>query len=118
WSPDGTSAIFMADQGIWQVDADGSNLHLLWSPPPDGTGIDDGPTFTPDGRHIVFTRCCPKNSGYSLWMINSDGTGLKKVTTEITPPWWTALLTTPSGLTRRNADRLPSERRHLRESQR
>jgi TolB protein len=39
-----------------------------------------------DGRHIVFTRCCPKNSGYSLWMINSDGTGLKKVTTEITPP--------------------------------
>jgi TolB protein len=86
WSPDGGSAIFMADlgggQGIWQVNADGSNLHVVWSPPPDGTGIDDGPTFTPDGKFIVFTRCCPEGYGYSLWRINSDGTGLKDVTKE------------------------------------
>jgi Tol biopolymer transport system component len=90
WSPDGRKVIFMADLGggqkIWQVNADGSNLHPLWSPPPDGTGIDDGPAFTPDGRSIIFTRCCPKDSGYALWRINADGTGLRKVTTEIVPP--------------------------------
>jgi WD40-like Beta Propeller Repeat len=90
WSPDGRKAIFMADlgtgQAIWQVNADGSGLHKVWSPPPDGTGIDDGPTFTPDGKSIIFTRCCPQDSGYSLWKINSDGTGLLKVTTEIVPP--------------------------------
>jgi TolB protein len=90
WSPDGKTVIFMADlgqgQAIWQVNADGSNLHRVWSPPPGGSGIDDGPTFTPDGSHIIFTRCCPQNSGYSLWRINADGTDLVKVTTEIVPP--------------------------------
>ena len=44
-----------------------------------GHGVDDGPAFTPDGKHIVFTRCCDQSLtfGYDLWMINSDGTGLK-----------------------------------------
>jgi Tol biopolymer transport system component len=82
WAPDGRSVIFIANQGIWQVNADGSNLHLVWSPPPDGSGIDDGPTFTPDGNSIIFTRCCPQSSGYGLWRINADGTGLRIVTTE------------------------------------
>jgi Tol biopolymer transport system component len=82
WAPDGKSVIFIANQGIWQVNADGSNLHLVWSPPPDGSGIDDGPTFTPDGKYIIFTRCCPQSSGYGLWRINADGTGLRIVTTE------------------------------------
>src|SRR5436190_3053523 len=85
WSPDGRKAIFMADLGggqeIWQVNADGTGLHALFTPPA-GTGLDDGPAFTPDGKHIVFTRCCPEGFGYSLWMINSDGTGLKDVTKE------------------------------------
>jgi TolB protein len=86
WSPDGKTAIVMVNQGIWQVNADGSHLHLVWSPPPDGSGIDDGPTFTPDGRYIIFTRCCPQNSGYGLWRINADGTGLRIVTTETVGP--------------------------------
>src|SRR3954469_4992005 len=42
WSPDGKTAIFMANQAIWQVNADGSHLHVVWSPPTDRTGIDDG----------------------------------------------------------------------------
>lgn len=90
WSPDGTKIIFMADlgsgQAIWQVNPDGSNLHTLWSPPDDGTGIDDGPAYTPDGRSIIFTRCCPKPSGYGLWRMNADGTHLRIVTTEPVPP--------------------------------
>jgi TolB protein len=85
WSPDGSSVIFMADldgtQKIWQVGDDGTGLHALFAAPAD-TGLDDGPTFTPDGQHIVFTRCCPKGFGYSLWMINADGTGLTNVTIE------------------------------------
>jgi hypothetical protein len=80
WSPDGKTVIFMANQGIWQVNADGSNLHLVWSPPPDGSGLDDGPAFTPDGKSIIFTRCCPKDSGYALWRINADGSGFTQLT--------------------------------------
>jgi TolB protein len=81
WSPDGATAVFMVDQAIWQVNADGTDLHQIFAPT-DGTGVDDGPTFTPDGAHIVFTRCCPQGYGYSLWRINPDGTGLKDITRE------------------------------------
>jgi Tol biopolymer transport system component len=85
WAPDGKSAIFMAaldgTPKIWQVNADGTGLHAVFEAPA-GTGLDDGPAFTPDGKHIVFTRCCPEGFGYSLWMINSDGTNLKDVTKE------------------------------------
>ena len=82
WSPDGRSVVFMVNQGIWQVNADATGLHELFAAPPDGTGLDDGPAFTPDGSHIVFTRCCPQGFGYSLWKINVDGTGLTHLTTE------------------------------------
>jgi Tol biopolymer transport system component len=90
WSPDGKTAIFMADlgqgQAIWQVNADGTGLQELLHASSDGNGFDDGPAFTPDGQHIVFTRCCPKNSGYSLWIMNADGTNLRKLTSENVPP--------------------------------
>lgn len=86
WSPDGRSVIFMADlgdgQAIWQVNADGSDFHQVFAAPPDGTGLDDGPAFTPDGSWIIFTRCCPQSSGYGLWRVHPDGTGLRIVTTE------------------------------------
>jgi Tol biopolymer transport system component len=71
----------MANQRIWEVNANGEHLHAVFTPP-DGTGVDDGPTFTPDGKHIVFTRCCPEGFGYSLWMINTDGSGLRDITKE------------------------------------
>ena len=84
-SPDGRQVIFMEGvvnhQGIWEVNNDGTGLHELFEPPA-GSGLDDGPAFTPDGKHIVFTRCCPEGYGYSLWMINADGTGLTDVTKE------------------------------------
>ena len=60
-----------AGQGIWQVSADGTGLHEVFTAPA-GTGLDDGPAFTPDGKHIIFTRCYPEGFGYSLWVINSD----------------------------------------------
>lgn len=86
WAPDGRSVIFMADlgdgQAIWQVNADGSGFHQVFVAPPDGTGLDDGPAFTPDGAWIIFTRCCPRSSGYGLWRVRPDGTGLRIVTTE------------------------------------
>jgi WD40-like Beta Propeller Repeat len=83
WSPDGRSVIFMARQKIWQVNADGTGLHKVWTPPHDGSGMDDGPAFTPDGRYIIFTRCCPKPSGYGQWRIDADGSHLRVVTREV-----------------------------------
>jgi Tol biopolymer transport system component len=81
WSRDGRHLAFMAHQKIWEIDADGNHLHVVFTPPA-GTGVDDDPTFTPDGKHLVFTRCCPEGFGYSLWMIGTHGTGLRDITTE------------------------------------
>jgi Tol biopolymer transport system component len=89
WAPDGRSVIFMADlgtgQSIWRVRTNGSDLHAVFTPH-DGTGLDDGPAFTPNGRHIIFTRCCPAVSGYALWSITPDGRHLRQVTSEVVPP--------------------------------
>ena len=89
WSPDGRRLIFMADlgtrQSIWQVRADGHHLHKIFTPPAGG-GLDDGPAYTPDGQHIIFTRCCPAVSGYALWEIRSDGTHLQMFTDDSVPP--------------------------------
>ena len=75
-SPDGRWIVFMANQSIWMIRADGSQLHPIYQT--DGSpGVDDGPTFTPDGKHVIFVRCCPKGFGYSLWQINTDGSGLR-----------------------------------------
>jgi Tol biopolymer transport system component len=81
WSPDGTTVVFMVNRGIWQVNDDGTGLHEVFHARR-GTGVDDGPTFTPDGQHIVFPICCPGRAGQSLWMIDVDGTGLTQVTKE------------------------------------
>jgi len=55
--------------------------------PSEGTFLDDGPAFTPDRRHIIFTRCCQPEvpTGFSLWEVNIDGHNLKPVTDEAVP---------------------------------
>jgi Tol biopolymer transport system component len=91
WAPDGHSVIFMADLGtgpsVWRVRTDGTHLHAAFTAP-EGTFLDDGPAFTPDGRHIVFTRCCAPEvpTGYGLWSITPDGHHLRPVTSEAVPP--------------------------------
>jgi hypothetical protein len=42
-------------------------------------GFQDGPSFTPDGSSLVYTRD-PSPSADGLWMIHVDGTGLRQLT--------------------------------------
>ena len=85
WSPNGRRVAFMVDQGIWLVRADGTHLHKIFQ----GSrkvGMDDSPTFTPNGKRIVFPRCCKVGEGQTLWKIKPDGTGLTRITREPAPP--------------------------------
>ncbi|WP_320773494.1 hypothetical protein [Streptomyces sp. CRN 30] len=96
YTPDGRRIVFTrftgpADSRIQQihmVDADGSNEELL---PLDGRGPTDwdtDPTFSPDGRHLAFTRTSPGGvgaaAGPSRILVAEVATGA--ITGEVVPP--------------------------------
>ncbi len=110
---------------IWIARSDGSGARMVYKSGTVRVKSAHDPEFAPDNRHIVFSRV---NSAYKnyprsyktahdLWVINVDGTGLRRITPEgglrIVPDWiddrvlftdWTeadkvegAALTSPSG---------------------
>lgn len=54
-----------------------------------GSGIDDSPSWAPDGRHLTFSST--RDGQSHIYMINIDGTGLEQLTTDGThnssPSW-------------------------------
>lgn len=81
-SPDGRAVVFTVNNGVWEVNADGSDLHLLIQAAP-GEGFGDGPAFTPDGKNIVMPHV-PAKSVFraDLYIMNADGTGLRQLSTQ------------------------------------
>ena len=61
-------------QGIWTVRSDGRALRRVTA-----DAGDVGPTWSPDGTHIAFTRLQP-GADFDLFVIDADGTGLRNVT--------------------------------------
>jgi Tol biopolymer transport system component len=86
WSPDGTRIVFMCRRGplggqmgfqtfeICVMNADGSSQTQLTS---NSVG-DLSPSWSPDGRKIVFHR--PGPGGSELWVMNLDGTAQTQLT--------------------------------------
>ena len=78
--------------------ADGSN-HLAFSTQADGSAmlltddshfVEAGPSFSPDGKVIVFARVGAQTPDVSagIWTINTDGTGLTNLSTDGATPRW------------------------------
>ena len=88
WSPDGLSIAMEADrgdpahqQGIYVMDVDGTNLRRVTIP---SAGFHDGkPRFSPDGKHLVFTRFRGKDLAEkaAVFTVSPDGTHLRRLTT-------------------------------------
>lgn len=72
WSPDGTQIAF-ADGAIYVMDRSFATRRLTAS------GGDFVPRWSADGRQLVFERT--EGPQYKLYRINSDGTGLTKLST-------------------------------------
>lgn len=88
WSPDGLKLAFMDGVRILSINADGSSLTQITSPP--GTlppfsnvfDLDFAPAWSPDGANIAFTRflSCDFSDvcrGTQIWVVNADGSGVR-----------------------------------------
>jgi len=79
WSPDGRSIVFerfvSAEEraAVTVMDAGGSRARELTP-----TGFQGDPSFTPDGRAVVFTRD-PNPSDNGIWIMYADGSALRRL---------------------------------------
>jgi Tol biopolymer transport system component len=82
WSADGEQFVFneYPNFGIgqlWLMNSDGSNQHLLLAEAADG---DYSPSFSPDGKWVVFDRCPLALTVCAIYRIRTDGSNLTAVT--------------------------------------
>ncbi len=81
WSPDGSKIVFEHLGDIWMINADGTELtQLTWT-----NDVEEGlPSFTPDGKSIVYVSNATPRSGktgdYQVWIMNIDGTNKTQIT--------------------------------------
>ena len=82
WSRDGTKIVYESNQTgnyrIWVMNADGSGQRRLTNDP---GFMDLQPAWSPDGRHIVFSRCTtqPGGTGCDLEVMTARGTGMRRL---------------------------------------
>jgi TolB protein len=89
FSPDG-SRIIISERGLTAtcliacrpthiviMDADGSQQRLLTD---DRHFYDSEPSFSPDGRTIIFTRRDANTLAFSMWVMNADGSYQRPLT--------------------------------------
>lgn len=100
WSPDGLRIAFELDDdthaGIAVMNANGSNLHDLTP-----TGLQSQPTFTPDGRHLVY-ECASCTGGDGIFLMRDDGSdypGLRLSTNPFPEGWDANAEVSPNGRT-------------------
>jgi Tol biopolymer transport system component len=80
WSPDSTKLVFGHGQAqeppqLWTVNANGTDAHKVFDDP---DFADQFPSFTPNGRAIVFMHC--SDVGCPIYRVRLDGTGLTAIT--------------------------------------
>ncbi|HEX2302136.1 MAG TPA: hypothetical protein VHH57_00815 [Gaiella sp.] len=95
WSPDGRRIAFENNWQLNVMNADGSRQRRLTR----NGGRNFAPAWSPDGQKIAFERrtgrkkygpCngCGRASTFEIWVMNADGSGQQRLTTEGAQPGW------------------------------
>jgi TolB protein len=84
WSADGRQIVFSEfpksnnfNGQLWVMNADGSHQRLLLG---ETAYHEETPSFSPDGRWVVFTRCRVAQEGCAIYRIRTNGTELTALT--------------------------------------
>ena len=80
WSRDGTRIAFVRHEGpdvcpLFVMDSDGSDPHQVGQVKTDCSGVSWGP----GDRRLVFGGGVPGRSSTGLWIVNANGTGLRRL---------------------------------------
>lgn len=80
WTPDGKTIAYVrvsldnADYDIWAKDLAGGPIRPLVV----GPGVDDGPEYSPDGKHLYFNST--RSGAMQIWRANADGSSPVQLT--------------------------------------
>lgn len=88
WSPDGKTIAYCAFRGgragdIYTLNADGTGEEKRLTT---ADGLDDGPEYSPDGRHIWFNSV--RTGLMQVWRMNADGSEQTQMTFDETRNAW------------------------------
>ena len=89
WSPDGRSILFSSNRAdgqhdLWIMGADGKSPRRVTRTP----SYDDWQaSFSPDGSRIVFNGVPGEGRPAHVYVVNADGTGLRRVVRGLWPVW-------------------------------
>jgi len=92
WSPDGRRIAFVSNlEHVYVMNADGSGKRRLTR----NGAHNFNPAWSPDGQRIAFERgnrtpCswCPGARGFAVYVINADGSSLRRLTRGGSQPRW------------------------------
>jgi len=86
-SPDGKTIVFELMGDLYTLPIEGGQAKLISG----GMAFDSQPRFSPDGQWITFIS--DREGSENIWIIHSDGSGVKQVTKntadDFTSPAWT-----------------------------
>jgi Tol biopolymer transport system component len=110
WSPDGRSIVFELDgpegESLEVMRSDGTHLRNLT---PTTVCCSGDPSYTPDGRRLVYSGFNPDTGDEAIWTIKLEGGGLRRITGLPTGSMDPNVSPDGRTLTFRSGDGLPGE---------